>query len=112
MSAAGVDEAVERIRADHELAAAAVADGPDALGAFDLTDDEAGAVIDALRQDVEAALGEVSGFDLAPFGSIPLTNLIGVGRQFGSGGPGTVTSGWIERPGPGPGSTYKGWIEI
>ena len=101
MSAAGVDEAVERIRDDHELAADVVADGPSALGVFDLTEDEAAAVTDALCLDVEDALGEVSGFDMAPFGSIPLTNLIGVGRQFGSGGPGNLSTGWIERPGPG-----------
>ncbi len=101
MSKMGVEIAVEQIRVDHDLAAAVVRDGIAALASFDLTADEATALVDALRQDVENALGDVSGFSAAPFGAIQLDLLIGVGRQLGGGALGHVSEGWIDRTGPG-----------
>ncbi|HXX90167.1 MAG TPA: hypothetical protein VEI83_08100 [Acidimicrobiales bacterium] len=87
MSRAGVDEAVDRIRGDRELAGAVVEDGADALSSFDLTDDERAAIVDALRLDVEEATSEVSGFAFGGFEmAMPLNNLIGVGRSLGGGG--------------------------
>jgi hypothetical protein len=101
MSEMGVETAVEQIRVDHQLAEAVVRDGAPALSSFDLTTDEADALVGALRLDVEEALGEVTGFAAAPFGSIQLSNLIDVGRQLGGGAFGQAASGWIERPTPG-----------
>ena len=84
--------------------------GQPALAGFDLTDDEASALVEALRQDIGDAFDEVSGFGIMPTG-LPLTTLIGVGRQLGVqdlSGRGSDWSsrgfgqeGWIERPGMG-----------
>ena len=82
MSGAGVESAVEQIRMDQELARRVVDDGAPALAGFDLTDDEASALVEALRLDVGNAFDEVSGFGIMPTG-LPLTTLIGVGRQLG-----------------------------
>jgi len=109
MSGAEVESAVEQLRADEELARRTVTEGAPALAAFDLTDEEASALVEALRLDVGDSFDEVSGFAMP--GGLPLTNLIGVGRQFGvhdlSGRGGDWSShglgqeGWIERPGAG-----------
>jgi hypothetical protein len=105
MSGRGVEDAVEQIRVDEDLARQVVAAGAPALGAFDLTDAEATAVVDALRLDlgVRGDDDDVEGFSLS-FG-MPLDNLIGVGRQLGVqnlGGP--QAAGWIQR-------NREGWIE-
>ena len=63
MSRSGVDQAVETIHDDKELAQRVFANEPrPALSSFDLNDEECGAIVDALRKDVEEAQGEVSGF--------------------------------------------------
>jgi len=99
MSRSGVDEAVETIRDDKELAQRVFADGAPALSSFDLSDEECGAIVDALRQDVEEAQGEVSGFAQVDFFTLSLNNTIGVGRSFGGGGA------------PGLGG-QKDWVEL
>ena len=109
MSGRGVEDAVEQIRVDEDLARWVAVDGVPALGAFELTGPEATAVVDALRLDLGVGDDEVAGFSFS-FG-VPLDNLIGVGRQLGVqhlGGDdgGRVdrqrgNDGWIERQGPG-----------
>ena len=103
MSRSGVDQAVETIRDDVELAQRVFVDGTPALSSFDLSDEECGAIVDALRRDVEEAQGEVSGFAVDMFAPAALNNLMGVGRSFGGGGTGKVgQTGWIE----------TGWIDV
>jgi hypothetical protein len=104
MSRSGVDQAVETIRDDKELAQRVFADGPPALSSFDLSGEESEAIVDALPQDVEEAQGEVSGFAVDMFAPASLNNLMGVGRSLGGGGgAGKVgQAGWID----------KGWIDI
>ena len=104
MSRSGVDQAVETIRDDKELAQRVFVDGAPALSAFDLSEDECGAIVDALRRDVEEAPGEVSGFAVDMFVPAALNNLMGVGRSFGGGGAaGKVgQTGWVE----------AGWIDV
>jgi len=107
MSRTGVDETVERLRVDRDLAQAVVAEGAPALAATDLTEEERTAIVDALRLDVEEALGEVTGFAQGgiDLGAIHLTNLAEVGRSFGGGTmpsamgghAGWVETGWIEK---------------
>jgi hypothetical protein len=99
MSRAGVDQAVDGIRGDKELAQKVLDEGTPALASFDLSDEEQAAIVDALRQDV----GDVSGFAQVDF--MPsLNNLMGVGRSFGGGGaPGVAGHvGW----------SSEGWIEL
>jgi hypothetical protein len=104
MSGRGVEEAVEQIRVDEQLAHRVVDQGAPALGGFELTDDEASAVVDALRLDVGAG-SEVEGFSFSWGAS--LDNLIGVGRQLGVQTPGgTQSAGWIEH-----GRGSEGWID-
>jgi hypothetical protein len=105
MSNVGVEIAVEQIRSDRALAESVAAEGAPALSSFDLTEHEAAELADALRADVEAALGEVSGFAMAPFGSIPLPTLVATGRRLGVDVNAPVAP-WIER-----GQPVAGWIE-
>ncbi len=117
MSATGVEEAVEQIRADEALARRVVGDGPGALSGFDVTEAEASALTDALRVDVgdafdQAADDDVEGHAFGGLGGMPLDTLIGVGRQLGVQSPGAQgtdwrdghglgNEGWIDRPGAG-----------
>jgi hypothetical protein len=103
MSRASVDQAVDWIQDDRELAERVASEGSPALAQFDLDDEEQQAIVDALRRDLQEAGGEVSGFAQVDF--MPsLGNLIGVGRSFGGGGsPGLGgQTGW----------SSEGWIEV
>jgi hypothetical protein len=104
MSRAGVDQAVETIRDDKELAQRVFGDGASALSSFDLSDEECGAIVGALRKDVEEAQGEVSGFAVDMFMPASLNNLMDVTRSYGGGGgAGKIgQAGW----------SSKGWIDI
>ncbi len=106
MSGQGVEAAVEQIRVDEGLARQVAEEGIPALDDFDLTAEEATAVVDALRLDLGAGPDEVAGFSLS--WGMPLDNLIGVGRRFGvqdlGGGQ---SAGWIESAG----GSEAGWIE-
>ena len=107
MSATGVETAVGQIRVDEELARRVVDDGPSALGSFELSDEEAAAVVEALRLDVGDRFDEVSGLAMGGLGGLSLDNLIGVGRRLGVQAPGAAgASGWIE-----VGSRNEGWID-
>ena len=105
MSRAGVDQAVDTIRGDKELAQRVCTDGAPALSSFDLSDEESGAIVGALRKDIEEAPGEVSGYAVDMFMPAGLNNLMDVGRSFGGGGgvgkfgqTGWSAEGWIEVP--------------
>ncbi len=93
-----------QIRVDRDLAERVVVRGAPALDGFELTPDEAAAVVDALRLDVRVTDDEVAGFSFS-FG-MPLDNVIGVGRQLGVQGPGVPGGDWIDR-----GGDRAGWIE-
>ena len=86
MSSRGVDEAIERIARDNDFAREVLAEPDRALGPFDLTSDERSSVADALRRDVDAAFGEVTGFmpTAVELGSVQLNNLIQVARFQGT----------------------------
>ncbi|HLN16308.1 MAG TPA: hypothetical protein VK277_06070 [Acidimicrobiales bacterium] len=104
MSRQGVEEAVEQLWVDEPLARAVAADGVEALGSFDLTDDEKAGLVTALRLDIQESLGDVSGFalDAMAVGTVNLGNVTTFGRTFG--GPNLGTAGhekWIEFTSPG-----------
>ena len=87
MSRSGVDQAVETIRDDKELAQRVFAERR--AGAVVLRPQRRGvrsAIVGALRKDVEEAQGEVSGFAVDMFTPAGLNNLMDVGRSFGGGG--------------------------
>jgi hypothetical protein len=87
MSRSGVDEAVERIQDDRSLVAAILTEGGSALSSFDLSDAERDALVVALRRDAEAA-GMTADDEVASFSySFAFTNVLGVGRDIGGGGP-------------------------
>ena len=98
MSRSGVDEAVDSIRDDKDLAQRVLADGVSALSSFALSDEECGAIVDALREDVEEAQGDVAGFAQVDVVPVSLNHLMDVGRSFGGGGvPGVGgQAGWID----------------
>ena len=104
MSRAGVDQAVEGISEDKDLAERVLGDGASALTSFDLSDEEQMAIVAALRRDVEEAGGEVSGFAQVDFFAVSPNNLMAVGRSFGGAGMpgGGSQTGWHE----------AGWIEL
>ena len=69
-----------------------------ALSSFALSDEECGAIVDALREDVEEAQGDVAGFAQVDVVPVSLNHLMDVGRSFGGGGvPGVGgQAGWID----------------
>ena len=98
MSRSGVDEAVDSIRDDKELAQRVLGDGASALSSFALSDEECSAIVDALRKDFEEAQGDVAGFAQVDVVPVSLNHLMDVGRSFGGGGvPGVGgQAGWID----------------
>jgi len=99
-----VDQAVETIRDDKELAQRVFGEGAPALSSFDLSDEERSAIVGALRKDVEEAHGEVSGFAVDMFMPASLNNLMDVGRSLGGGG-GAGKIGQV-------GWSSKDWIDV
>ena len=73
MSSTTLNDAVEAVTSDPALAAAVADQGASALRAFDLSEAEQSAIVEALEHDIEEARGEVEGFAMFTGGlSIPM----------------------------------------
>jgi hypothetical protein len=92
MGSSTVDEVIERIRNDRAFAQSVADEGTPALGGYELSDAERASLVEAFRQDLEMAAGEVRAFDAFP-GNLSVPNLMSMGHMGSGGGAGRNSIG-------------------